>query len=136
MNRYLTLSIFVATFILFSFNKYYNNIQDHEYELDVNMSIKTLGNKRRIRKFPFAIVIGVKKCGTSALVEMLGKLTKSSETLGRLLPPKLAKSLQTDHTFKRIHYTDLHFGNKRIKVKISGKGSTLMNSKYRFCDEH
>merc|ERR1712203_660044 len=32
----------------------------------------TLGNKRRIRKFPFAIVIGVKKCGTSALVEMLG----------------------------------------------------------------
>ena len=27
--------------------------------------------------------------------------------------PKLAKSLQTDHTFKRIHYTDLHFFRKQ-----------------------
>ena len=57
--------------------------------------------------------------------------------------PKLAKSLQTDHTFKRIHYTDLHFlGNKRIKMKMSGKGSMLLNSNYwfwettMFCDIH
>ena len=57
--------------------------------------------------------------------------------------PKLAKSLQTDHTFKRIHYTDLHFlGNKRIIMKMSGKGSMLLNSNYwfwettMFCDIH